>query len=402
MGDDLACACTSATQLTCEGATVDCALGCVADATPRCGELVPSNLVGDANPTLLDGTGDVVIDGAVLINTDTGVFTGSLTRVAGVGVHSGIAFLHRPFLDVDEVRLGIFAFHSLTVTATATITFEGSRVAVFLVAGDVLIDGTVDASAVADLPGPGGRPGGTSTSVAGGCGPGAPGVKPAGLGDSGGGGGGGATDGGAGGATNNPPAPGGAGGAACMATTLIPIFGGSGGGAGASATPPVQAEGGGGGGAVQITSFGTITINGTMLAGGGGGGGGRGDPSDGGSGAGGGGGGGILLEANVVIVAGVIAANGGGGGGGALTGNGVPGQPGQPTTNAALGGAGDGAAGDGGNGGTGGGDPQAGDLAGAAGGGGGGVGAIVVNARSSSVGQGTFSPSVMTFDVVTR
>ncbi|MBN8611155.1 MAG: hypothetical protein J0L92_11250, partial [Deltaproteobacteria bacterium] len=101
-------------------------------------------------------------------------------------------------------------------------------------------------------------------------------------------------------------------------TLLSPLAGGAAGGNGSGSTAN-RGVGGRGGGAIQISTRGQLTLNGSILVTGGGGGPGlRGDGTSG-SGAGGGAGGAVLLE-GVVVTYGASAqldVRGGGGGAGA-------------------------------------------------------------------------------------
>lgn len=183
--------------------------------------------------------------------------------------------------------------------ATGDIVVVGDRPLVIQANGDVLVTGSIDASANGRAAGPGAVE----------LGAGAHGATV--LYDerhsAGGGGAGHGTAGAPGG--GRADLPGAAAGAAYTSDVLV---GGSRGGDGGFAYGDIGA-GGGGGGALQITSATSITIEGSLLASGGGGAGGGGGFVGGG---GGGSGGTILLEAPTLVIAGSLIAHGGGGGGG--------------------------------------------------------------------------------------
>ncbi|MEM9491199.1 MAG: hypothetical protein AAGC55_18770, partial [Myxococcota bacterium] len=156
------------------------------------------------------------------------------------------------------------------------------------------------------------------------------------------------------------------------------VRGGCPGADGGPGTAGVSGSGGSGGGAIELVSFVSISVSGTIHSGGAGG---SSGPLQRGGGAGGGSGGYIGLDAPVVTVDGaILAANGGGGGqGGFVDGVGPSGQDARPDGQRALGGVGPGQASDGGQGGAG--DLHDGEsateyLEGGGGGGGGGVGYI--------------------------
>ena len=308
-----------------------CFLGC--NQTARAC-LEPSNV--DTATLGFDETGlnglDLPDDTTVLIHTDTGQIAnqtgGSTIRHADNGhIRDGVAFYRKQVQGWPD--LGIFVFDHLTVPAGTVVVFTGRPAAVFLVAGDVNIVGTIDAGAHGQDPGPGGYKGGDAghASPEGGNCRGQPGVGTNACDDlcsSGSGGGGFGGPGGAGGALsscNGQTLAAGFGGAICGTTDLVPLHGGGGGAGGvkvggeASSVPGV---GGGGGGALQISARGAISLQsgGGITAPGDGGG-----KTVSGGGAGGGAGGGILLEAHSISAASdaFLAANGGGGGGGDCT-----------------------------------------------------------------------------------
>ncbi|MEQ8233103.1 MAG: hypothetical protein RLW61_14660 [Gammaproteobacteria bacterium] len=224
-------------------------------------------------------------------------------------------------LDAD----GIFNFTTIHVTSTLSFVRNAANTPVVLAAtGDVVIDGTVNVSAgdFGATGGPGGGNGGArgvgNQAGLAGDGPGAGGgggPTASGLGNAGGG---------AGHATpglqavrytnNQPGTPGGA---------LAFGFpsGGSGGGGGSGAVlfgvPLDGGVGGGGGGGLLITTPGTITLNGSILADGGHAGWGFANVFANAGGGGGGSGGSIVLEATSIAVAAgaTLSAQGGAGGG---------------------------------------------------------------------------------------
>jgi len=283
------------------------------------------------------------------------------------------------------------------LTVSGVVKVSGPLPLVIVASGDVTIQGTLDGAAQGEAVGPGGNPGGESPGDVGGKdGLGAGGGKHCGCPDSnyddcGGGGGGFGEQGGNGGEEAGGCATKSAGGALYGTANLEPLEGGSGGASGHNylymAGVNALGAGGAGGGALQISSQGTIRIDGAITVGGGGG-----QPGDGSQSAGGGGGGSggaILIEAVRVEGNGWLAANGGGGGGGAeVTSPGQPvataGEDGRPSGAVALGGGGGGTGTAGGAGGTGAEKPQpGGDVKtsgyGGCGGGGGASGRIRVN-----------------------
>ena len=217
----------------------------------------------------------------------------------------------------------VIRLRGLSLTGGHVIKLVGNAPVVFLVAGDVTIDGgTIDASAVGTTPGPGAADAATCDKGVGGAGS---------ASGYGGGGGGFGTDGGDGGwNTENA-------GKANGTMNLVPLRGGCPGG---------STNGGGtvagGGGAFEISASGTITIGATatsILAAGGGGG-----PATSGGGNGGGAGGGILLVSPGAATfgpSGVARAHGGGGSSGnnasSAGGANLPGEDGHATDdNAAI------------------------------------------------------------------
>lgn len=278
---------------------------------------------------------------------------------------------------------------------------------VILAKEQVEIGGTIDVSASAGNPGPGGFPGGVigqrlnGLGLGGGVGGTQANTGARDASDGGGGGGGLCAAGGAGGRGGTEDvglAPGGAGGQPFNASwELQPILGGSGGGRGQGRRSLSDvlfspSAGGAGGGAIQISAGEEIRVTGSLLAGGGAGAGGLGVGGNPGSGGGGGSGGAILLEAPSVIVEGLVLAAGGGGGAGASGGvTGANGEDGRDAGDArALGGF---ARDEGGSGASGGGIPVLDGATGAdaknnGGGGGGSVGCLLIRSRDAELNLG--------------
>jgi hypothetical protein len=289
----------------------------------------------------------------------------------------------------------VLAIGGLVVESGAFLHVGGSTPLIIAVHGDATLAGTIDASAVATRPGPGGD------TCAGSAGTNATEVA---QWSAGGGGGGGAfgTIGAAGGhgdtELGQPKIPGGAEMSAQGESMLVPLRGGCGGGGGGEEDPRCSSSGtpgtgGGGGGAIQVSVRDGFVLEATaqVAANGGGGSEGINGTFAGGwhvgvGGGGGGSGGGILLESATMSVAptAILCANGGGGGGGTHNNDGVidPGSDGICVLGAAPGGSGE--RGDGGAGAFAGSNPVTGtggsrqDDGG--GGGGGGAGRIRVRA----------------------
>lgn len=339
------------------------------------------------------GSNDVVLGNATIDTTMLSISP----PVAGVALESWAQVPPGPELAVLRAR---------TVQIAGTVDLVGSRPLV-IIADEVRVSGTLDASASGITPGAGGAMPGAGPNR---------GMDGDHFGtwlDSGGGGAGGGTLGGSGGASvyTSPIGActdqmvgdlvaGGAGGAVSDDLELIVLDGGSSGGDGGSGCGNV-ARGGAGGGAIQLTATRVIVIEGAVAAGGGGG---RGATtcagSDGKAAGGGGAGGAIYLQAPLVAITGMVAANGGAGGGGHGGGGGGAGgsgEDGQLGGTAAAGGTSGGQYG--GRGGDGGADEVAPIPAatspncGNAGGGGGAVGRIV--ARTADLrNTGTASPAI--------
>ncbi len=299
----------------------------------------------------------------------------------------------------DGPELCVQRAERFVITDSGELRVEGSRPLVWLAGVSVVIDGTLDASAHGQGPGPGGFEGATDGTSGQGPEAGADGAHVDTYDDGGGGGAGGCGDGARGGAGD--AADGGEGGG-LRDSVREPLRGGSGGGLGGGGES--AGAGGAGGGALQISARQSITISGAVYVSGGGGEGGNDGTSDDaniGSGGGGGAGGTLLLEAPTVSIGSgaTLDAAGGGGGGGAScrnAGRGANGEDGRPASARANGGrrgpACDGftVGQDGGEGGGGtelagaaGGDQVSDDGSGGnGGGGGGGVGCVLVRATS--------------------
>jgi hypothetical protein len=325
-----------------------------------------------------DATAPLAIVNAVL---DTQ--TGTTAPTIDVPLPPGTSLTYS-VQDGGGPDLAILMVGSLTVSGTLRV--RGDRALVIIANTDMIIAGTIDASAEGGIQGAGG--------YAMGPGRGGNGVGDAASYDDSGGGGGGFGGIGAAGQKSGPAMPGTAG-PTYGTAALVRLEGGSGGGAMAPAcagNPP-----GAGGGAIQLHARGTITLNGVVVANGGGGSGGLVCNGLGTSGAGGGAGGAIYVEASALTGAGRMLAQGGGGGGASNFNNNAIGGDGQSSGLAVQGGpggigAGTGVAGETNHGGIGGfrnGGPSAltalsGQNYGNGGGGGGGVGRIVIRATTIS------------------
>lgn len=303
--------------------------------------------------------------------------------------------------------LAVLLMDSLAVESGDTLRVVGDRPVALVVLGDARIDGTIDASARASMPGPGAdflcESGPLQLS-----GPGGDSGADVGAGGGGGGGFGGPGGRGGRGADGSVAV---AGGRRAGNSALIPLRGGCSGGAGGSFDGvSAIAGGGGGGGALQISATGLLDVTGVIAAVGGGGGA-SGEVSDGGGG--GGSGGAILLEgAPLDVDSGALLLAGGGAGGGGQSGQSADSTPGDdgsrnsvaPAVGGTDTGGGVSSAGDGGEGGALGQDPAPGGdgrtlligVPGGGGGGGGGGGRIRLNgAERCALGTGLSpAPSV--------
>jgi hypothetical protein len=380
-----------------------CPLGCNSDVDPpRCYTFAPRN----ASPaSFLPGSGQWIVDGPTTVNSDDVTIDPPTSEVT-------ILLLSQVDSSGDARLILVVAMESLLVQPGATLTLAGSHPVAIIATDTITVEGSIDASATASAPGPGGyRGGGPNVDGEGPGGNVAPRGKHAGTYfDSGGSGGCHGSAGGTGGASGDAPSPGQC--APFGSETCTPLFGGSGGGAGAGTC---GGAGGHGGGAVQLTAGRSIHIAGKVLAAGWGGGGGRTAVTgcgQGSSGGGGGAGGGILIEApSVVIVDDSLAANGGGGGGGAdglpeqLGGAGAPGtSDGSQAAGGAPGMAGSPSSGAGGRGGAASGAAESGVAAsdptgGNGGGGGGSEGRIAIYTYGAAPGLGCCSPYPVFFAI---
>jgi hypothetical protein len=300
-------------------------LGCGPDkamcAGAACGQtmcLQPAHVAAGFGVYAAPSLGSVVVSAAVTFDTSTGAITGLRAANGNPDAYqvvSRIGFIRRA--QGNSVRLALWVFGDLTITATATVRGDASAMLASQSSLTIASTGSIDIAAKGLVPGPGGSAGGTFRTAGAGCGGGG---APAGTGTSGdtgqteggGGGGGFGTSGAVGGSGGG--GPGAAGGATgCGAALETFLVGGSGGG-GADTSGSVPGPfGGGGGGALQLTAMGQLRIDGVINVGGGGG---RTAEGNGRDGAGGGSGGALFLEAPSVTVgpsAGVFA-NGGGGG----------------------------------------------------------------------------------------
>ena len=369
-----------------------CPLGCNAKEN-RCFRLKPSNFSAKSFFSLVS---DVTFTASsVVINTSTGQITdGSTTRrkAGSAGkVDNGIYFGVVKQKGYPEIA--VFGVKNLNINSTTTVTVTGSRALAIYATANVFLYGKIKAVASGASAGPGGSAGGqadgkTGAACHGGEGHGG---KQEGSKRSGGGGAGRKQTGGSGGKGTGlgKDAKGGAGGKVTGKLENKPLFGGCGGGGGKGDR---GGKGGGGGGAVQISTNGTISIDGVIHVGGAGG---EGGHSLSGSGGGGGSGGAILLESySMQVTKGLLAANGGGGGcGSGFLSNAPSGENGKDSTTAAKGGDSFWEFGDGGSGGA---RSSEGGAKGAdayrAGGGGGAAGRIRVNGLTISIGATNASP----------
>jgi hypothetical protein len=260
--------------------------------------------VSAADEATLISTVDYTLGGVVTIDTATG----TITPAPPTGV------IVRPVMqEGGGLALLVISGRRIHVATGANVQITGTRGVVFAAQADIVVTGTLDASADLASPGPGGYP----PSNGPGAGPDAIGSQGF---ETGGAGASFATRGGAGGNATGQPATAPAPTAEYGTPTLSSLEGGSGGGNGrVTAITTPCGSGGAGGGAIQLSAS-SITVSGLVRASGGGGEGGRrctvSGTSDASSGSGGGSGGSIYLQASTVSGAGWLVANGGGGGGG--------------------------------------------------------------------------------------
>ncbi len=334
------------------------------------------------------------LPGSYLVNT----LSGAVAPPIGASFLLPGSVLVQQTGSTEMVR--VVSVSSFAVTAGTKVRVIGGPPLVIVSRGDVLIAGTIDASANEAEPATP-LPGGSLERSACGDRDGADGLDSTDSQGGGGGGGGGAYrgDGGDGGdgAGMNRGAKG-AKGAKPSRLDLVPLRGGCPGGNGgagnvASASDPaIGGEAGVGGGAIQISAGNVLTVSGGISVSGGGGGGGTVHTGGGGGGSGGG----ILLEARVEVrTPGILVSAGGGGssGGGSTSALGSPGGDGHDDDGIAASGGDCGgincAGGRGGNGGAGllfDGSPAVEAFTNTSGGGGGGGGGVgIIQLRSASV-----------------
>jgi len=405
-----ASSCSGSTLVTCPDGTAEvmtaCPLGCSTSGGAHCNVIHPRAPVttGDFDAT---GLVPVTLSSAIYIGTDNGQIgpNGTPLRqpnndVNTYEVHQGIGF-RVAAIPGSTVKMGIYTFKSLTVSAGVVVNVYGSNAVALVASGDVAIDGEIDVTCAGNynlsvlggtphpyVAGPGGGAGGQPNVPSVGFGTGGVGGVNADNAHIAGGGGGAYGDVGGSGGAMGPAAPGGASGPTYGDAMLTTLFGGSGGGAGGQGGNVTVSVGGGGGGLVLVVSMGTVTLGSGNAAGGVNAGGCGGTTAAGVGGGAGGSGGAILVQAVAVHVAanGVLAANGGSGAAGnAAAGAATDGKAGAFGSAVATGGQTGGGA-DGGNGGAA--TPtngtNGGGAAGSGGGAGGGVGRIRVESQSGS------------------
>ncbi len=251
-------------------------------------------------------------DGALVITENTVIDLSRARTANWIANNSGFGGVG--IYDSNKWAV-VFKYSSVTIQGGATVTFinHPSRApVVWLVQGDVTINGTVRLDGQSGLPapwlavpGPGGFRGGSAYYAAGAS-------DAAGFGP-GGGGFGSVFCGGISGFGASYGSVGSSGLGTYGNPSLMPLIGGSGGGG--SDNP--ACGGGAGGGAILIAASGTVSVSGTISARGG-----AGVPSANGcngyNGGGGGSGGGIRLVAETLNGSGTIEATGGGGAAGGL------------------------------------------------------------------------------------
>jgi hypothetical protein len=317
--------CENNTLTVCTDSMVErveqCRLGCA--SSDRCNLVDPSNGLRPQLETALTQA-DVTLPAGTIINTDTGTIQANNQAIA-----AATATVNQPGGPV----LRVFLARSWTIN---DVRVEGSLPLALVAAGDVRLEGLIDASANGNIPGAGAQAcgnAGTGRSQTGGFWSrpraGHPNAGEYIWSTDGSGGGGFGSAGAAGGdATTDNAATPGAGGVVNGTPALVPLRGGCAGG-GQTNTNVANGYGGAGGGAVQIVSgSGEIVVAPPPAGVAGvhvGGGGGRGSDNGGANGStqsgsgGGGSGGGVLLEAASIRFDGsamLLAAGGGGGGSG--------------------------------------------------------------------------------------
>lgn len=273
---------------TCSATVEPCDFGCSEVGGAHCQAMQFSNDLQDA---LLAGVGDFALQCTdVLKFTATGQILHGATelRPAGVGVHagSGIGF------DTN-LGLAVYSFNSVNIKG-CTIAVDEVRLLALVAQANI----TLSTNSVR-----GAGNGTVQSDLATGCAPGGslPGAA--------GGGGGAGTAGGRGSAAGGN---GGAGGAACP-NMVTPLMNGSSGGLGAAVLPDAAyGQSGLGGTALQISTFGELSVDASVFRFGGAGGG---KGKDGNPAGGGGSGGTVVLEArSLLVTSSEFYANGGNGG----------------------------------------------------------------------------------------
>jgi hypothetical protein len=390
------CGCHVADTDTDADAIADCNDGCPyveGDGPTPCSypytvsNFEPRDIDFDAPDVVLDCMEQVIID------TDDPV-----TFVRWCGDEPRTTY---PITQLDGFPAVVIPMRSLHIGPDTSLRIRGSRPLILAVAGDALIEGSIDARTIGAVA----LGAGSLETCKGGDGD--PGTN-ASLLTQGAGGGGGAGFGtpGANGGSGAGAVSGGGNGAINGADDLIPLRGGCPGGRGGGGTGGgvvFGGPGGAGGGAVQLSVAGRLRVTSKSVITASGGGGAFGDSaSDGGGG--GGSGGAVLLEAALVEIESdaFVTANGGGGASGNNNlGAGNAGTDGYPANDSrAPGGLGNGGAGNGGlgssarGGATNGGAGSS--LRGGGGGGGGGVGRVRVNGLYDCTLRATFSPEPAT------
>ncbi len=297
--------CPSDTMLeTCAAGTwvpTPCPLGCL--GTPaHCGTFTPSNV----NGALTGASAPLVVSAPASVSSDT---------CTGLPGATGRLVMQD---DAAGSRVCLYEVGSLTVSST--ITIDGLLPIVFVAHGPVSITGVIDASSYTNPMAGRSVHWGPGSGIGGNTG----GDGAAGGSNTDGGGGGGGFGGNGGNGANCGSSSSGGGGGSSTASGLVPLVAGADGGDGSGVG---SQNAGWGGGGIQITSFVSIDIPGTVAA--------AGSAGDGGGQFGGGGGGGsggaILLEAPTVTLGAGAASFGlpltvaGGGGGGGGCGSGTDG-----------------------------------------------------------------------------
>lgn len=321
----------SGNKLVCTPVETVCPLTCSTTGGAHCTQYTPSNGATLADlDTIVDGSGDLVVTTALLINSNTGeikdVAQTSTLRGPGEGVDQGIRF------RVISDSIAVLAFDDFAVMASGSVRVVGNHALIILARNNITLLGEVDIdggrAGDTSANGAGGGAGAVGASDATGCSPGANGGNNNGFG------------GGAGGAFGLASGKGGSnlGGTSsprCDELLRNVLRGGSGGGRGGDVNN--GGAGGGGGGAIQFSALLSIQVGGLLHANGSGG---QARQVDKRGGGGGGAGGGFLFEApNVTITQdAIVVANGGGGGDGKDERNDGDGEPGQRNSNDAQGG----------------------------------------------------------------